>query len=97
MNVTVYPGTLTGEVPAMPSKSHGHRLLLAAHLAGAPASVRVPAEAEDLLATEECLAALSDPVPALDCRESGSTLRFLLPVACALKEQVVFPEVKSKD
>jgi len=31
-----------------------------------------------------------DTVPTLDCRESGSTLRFLLPVACALYEKVCF-------
>ena len=40
----------------------------------------------DIAATKRCLAALAtdDPTPELDCGESGSTLRFLAPVAAAL-------------
>ena len=40
----------------------------------------------DIAATKRCLAALvtDDPTPELDCGESGSTLRFLAPVAAAL-------------
>jgi 3-phosphoshikimate 1-carboxyvinyltransferase len=48
---------------------------------------------EDIQATIDCLRALGapgqDPL-ILDCRESGSTLRFLLPVAAALGRSAVF-------
>ncbi len=94
MNVLIQPGKLTGTVTVPPSKSHAHRLLLAAALAGAPDCVDVAPTSQDLQATQEALTILiqalaqRDTTPAdtlvLNCRESGSTLRFLLPVACAL-------------
>lgn len=69
------------------SKSHGHRLLIANFLAGETAALS-PCESDnaDIIATKRCLAALAtdDPTPELDCGESGSTLRFLAPVAAAL-------------
>lgn len=53
--------------------------------AAAPRPPRVRDNA-DIAATKRCLAALAtdDPCPELDCGESGSTLRFLAPVAAAL-------------
>ena len=44
---------------------------------------------EDLKATSNCLSFLSDNIPVLDCHESGSTLRFMLPIAMVLKEKAV--------
>jgi 3-phosphoshikimate 1-carboxyvinyltransferase len=32
----------------------------------------------------------ADPVPAIDCKESGSTLRFILPIAAALGREALF-------
>lgn len=90
MNIRIEPGPLRGTVQAMPSKSHSHRLLIAAALTGGGVRVLSPGESEDIRATRECLAQLSSESPALPCGESGSTLRFLLPVAMALKEKVVF-------
>ena len=90
MNILIQPGPLKGSVSAIPSKSHGHRLLISAALSSPPGKVQLQETSEDLEATRNCLAALEEQVPVLPCRESGSTLRFLLPVAMARKEQVRF-------
>ena len=107
MNVTVYPHSLSGRVSAPPSKSHVHRLLIAASLceSGKETRVHCPGENQDIEATLRCLDALhahtrkegdwlsvcrrlplfSAPCQRpLDCGESGSTLRFLLPLCCAM-------------
>ena len=102
MKMTVLPSRVSGTVDAVPSKSHAHRLLIAAALADAPAKVICPALSRDIERTAECLAALGAAVTrtedgfevtpiskvkkdaVLNAGESGSTLRFLLPVACAL-------------
>ncbi|MBR6187081.1 MAG: 3-phosphoshikimate 1-carboxyvinyltransferase [Clostridia bacterium] len=107
MNAVVMPGRLRGRVCAPPSKSHVHRLLLAAALCGEgqETAIRCAGENEDIAATVRCLSALNTdicregdwfrvrrdsplhvfaPRGALDCGESGSTLRLLLPL-CAAK------------
>ena len=90
---TLKCGRRTGHVAAPRSKSHEHRLLIADFLAG-DMSRLAPAEgdADDIVATKRCLAALAtdDPTPLLDCGESGSTRRFLAPVAAALGKSPVF-------
>lgn len=81
------PGPRRGTVTAPPSKSHEHRLLVANFLAGERTCLAdAPGDAADILATKRCLRALATdtPEPILDCGESGSTLRFLAPVAAAL-------------
>ncbi|MBR1586583.1 MAG: 3-phosphoshikimate 1-carboxyvinyltransferase [Clostridia bacterium] len=103
MNITVFPAPLRGQVTVPPSKSHVHRLLIAAALCpdAQQTAIRCPVENEDIAATIYCLRQfgvniaregdqlrLSGPVrfggdPRLDCGESGSTLRFLLPL-CAI-------------
>jgi 3-phosphoshikimate 1-carboxyvinyltransferase len=90
MNIVIQPGPLNGTVSAIPSKSHGHRLLITAALSSPPGQVQLRESSEDLEATRTCLAALNEQNPVLPCRESGSTLRFLLPVAMARKEHVRF-------
>lgn len=90
MKIIIQPGPLKGSVSAIPSKSHGHRLLIAAALSNPPGQVHFTESSEDLDATRTCLAALGDKDPVLPCRESGSTLRFLLPVAMAQKDHVRF-------
>ena len=91
------PGALRGAVPVPPSKSLWHRGLVCAALAGAPGSCRAEGEAsEDIAATRRALAALLAPPPAdgaparVDCGESGTTLRLLVPVAAALGRDAVF-------
>ncbi len=105
MEITLRQPKLTGQIAAMPSKSHVHRLLICAALADAPTTVRCPVVSEDMEATVRCLAAMGAQIdytgeafhvtpvsqrknnaqkPLLDCGESGSTMRFLLPVLCAM-------------
>ena len=68
---------------AIPSKSMAHRLMICAFLAGAAGTVQCPELSRDMEATKACLEGLSTS-HILPCGESGSTLRFLLPVAAAL-------------
>lgn len=95
MNVLIRPGKLLGTIDAMPSKSHAHRVLIAQKLAQLQGQkkndpLEVPDFSVDIEATKNCLVQLDKEMPFLDCKESGSTLRFLLPVAMALKEEAVF-------
>ena len=103
MDIKITPRKLSGNISAIPSKSHGHRLLIASVLNAmedgdltaetvekALSRVTIPERSEDILATENCLKALADDVPVLDCNESGSTIRFMLPVVMALKNEAVF-------
>ncbi|MCL2447180.1 MAG: 3-phosphoshikimate 1-carboxyvinyltransferase [Oscillospiraceae bacterium] len=82
----LHPAKLCGEIAAMPSKSDLHRLMIAAWLAGQDIT-SMPIISDDIAATRDCLLA-TDGV--LNCRESGSTLRFLLPVMAALGRTVTF-------
>ena len=125
---------LSGTVPAIASKSHAHRLLIAAALSENETDIILNTTSKDIEATTDCLISLgakitktdtglhvvpinkssknSDPlmrdiavddngsstllsdndhtnenaVKALDAGESGSTLRFILPVIAALGE-----------
>ena len=108
MNVTLAPGPRTGRVSAPASKSQAHRLLLAAALSAAPATLRLDGLSRDIEATIDCLRALGAEIAAaegsvtvtpgrlpgglcrLPCGESGSTLRFLLPLAGALGAEAAF-------
>ncbi|MCI2056297.1 MAG: 3-phosphoshikimate 1-carboxyvinyltransferase [Oscillibacter sp.] len=102
MDIRITPGTLSGELRAIPSKSDAHRKLILAALGDCPTVLHLPKFSADIQATADCLAALGAKIdrrgqlvavspiqsvpenPLLDCGESGSTLRFLLPVAAAL-------------
>ena len=96
MDATIQPSTLHGSVEAVSSKSMAHRLLVLAMLADQPCEFVCNTTSLDIEATARCLQALQDvrhsqeqgcsnKAPCvLDCGESGTTLRFLLPVACAL-------------
>ncbi len=102
MKAVITPGSLSGEVKAIPSKSQAHRLLICAALAENKSRIVCGSLSRDIEATADCLRALGagieysegaftvspiTEVPEmaeLDCGESGSTLRFLLPVVCAL-------------
>ena len=93
MNLTITPGRLAGTVTPPPSKSQAHRCLIAAALAGGGSEVRNLADSQDIEATRRCLSELktnSSALPHFDCGESGSTLRFLIPLALALRGGGVF-------
>ena len=103
--MTVSPGARCGTVTAPSSKSHVHRLLIAAALGKRPVNIRLRGLSKDILATADCLRAAGadiicgeesltvippdqsrtpDGETVMPCGESGSTLRFLLPVLGAL-------------
>lgn len=67
-----------GTIIAPPSKSALHRRLILNAIAGQFDAVNDPCA--DVAATVSALRALRDGTP-VDCKESGSTLRFLLPVS----------------
>ena len=93
MNLTITPKRLSGTVTPPPSKSQAHRLLIAAALAGEGSVIHNLADSQDIQATRRCMAELKtdrSSLPDLDCGESGSTLRFLIPVALALRGGGVF-------
>ena len=101
MQVTVSPGRAVGSIPAPPSKSMAHRLLICAAMSEGKSVIRGISGSEDMGATLDGLSALgvdcrrngdtvtvcgtdlrhAVPVKPLLCRESGSTLRFLIPLA----------------
>ena len=55
---TVSPGPRCGTVTVPSSKSHVHRLLIAAALGESPVSIRLRGFSKDILATADCLRAL---------------------------------------
>ena len=82
-------------VDIIPSKSDAHRALICSALAGGTTKVICQETSDDIEATKECLAALMDQSndatgAELYCKESGSTLRFLLPVVGALGKRGIF-------
>ena len=108
MDITIYPGKLSGTVQIIPSKSQAHRLLICAAFSDKVTEIICPDTNADISATADCLNALGakitrtavgyriNPVESvpkkatLDCKESGSTLRFLLPIAGALGVEATF-------
>lgn len=89
MNVTIQPKRLHGSVTPPPSKSRAHRVLIAAMLAGEKLDLTGMGDSQDIEATARCLRTLGESgeeLPLLDCGESGSTLRFLIPLALALRD-----------
>lgn len=95
MKLLIEPSSLKGSVNIIPSKSHAHRLILAQKLAIIQGStdkfsLDIPAFCEDIKATKLAISGFDSDSPIIDCKESASTLRFLLPIIMALKEDVVF-------
>ena len=80
---------LKGEVVIPPSKSAAHRALICSYLAGGGA-VEGIIDSADMKATQGALKALDEGSEIIDCIESGSTLRFIIPIAAALGKSVTF-------
>ena len=81
---TITPSPIGGSVEAISSKSMAHRLMICAALAQEPTDVVFRTTNKDMEATSQCLCAMKEGRNPLRCGESGSTLRFLLPVVAAL-------------
>ena len=73
-----------------PSKSILHRNIICAALTGKTDFSQYIGTNEDIDATINCMTALMNGEDVLDCKESGSTLRFLIPIAAALGKSVQF-------
>lgn len=102
--IRIYPQKLQGTVRVPGSKSMGHRALICAALAQGNSQLTGLTRSDDIDATMQGLCALGAHVenaciqgihvcedfPTIDCMESGSTLRFLLPVALTVGEGAHF-------
>lgn len=77
---TILPGARRGRVTVPSSKSIAHRELIAAILSGVEEPV-ICGESRDTEATRRCLKAMMSGGTEWPCGESGSTLRFLTPIA----------------
>lgn len=83
MKLRLMPSVLRGTVTVPSSKSILHRELICRYLAGQE-TVLPPDAAQDIQATAQGLRQLQTEAPCVvDCGESGSTLRFLLPLYMA--------------
>ncbi len=107
--VTIYPGSLAGEVLVPASKSISHRAIICAGLSEGLSTIKNVGTSQDIEATCEAVrnlgirverddstlrikgnAALELNNSRIDCRESGSTLRFIIPIAALTGKQVSF-------
>ncbi len=98
MDLILKQADLTGTVRIPASKSVAHRAYICAALTDAPTDIICNSDSIDIQATRNCLTSLSTALFGkaiseliLDCKESGSTLRFLLPLACVLTSRFKQP------
>lgn len=94
MDLILHNNQLAGTVQVPASKSVAHRAYICAFLADRQTEIICNSDSVDIRATKGCLscfqtATQTDSVAGitLDCKESGSTLRFLLPLACVLTKR----------
>lgn len=87
--VVLHSGCLKGNVTAPPSKSAAHRALICSYLAGG-GTVNPIIDSNDMRATVGVIDGLKSNSDTLNCIESGSTMRFMIPVAAALGRDVTF-------
>ena len=77
---TILPGARRGRITVPSSKSIAHRELIAAILSGVAEPI-IRGESKDTEATRRCLREMMSGEQEWHCGESGSTLRFLTPIA----------------
>lgn len=87
--VEIENSILSGEVVVPPSKSAAHRALVCSFLAGG-GTVKPIIDSNDMRATVGVIDSLKNNDKMLNCIESGSTMRFMIPVAAALGRDVTF-------
>lgn len=91
MNITLKGANCFGKVKAIPSKSYAHRIAICKFLSGENfLDVASDLPSNDILATKRCLSTLKNGQLTLDAGESGSTLRFLLPLCAAIGGEYKF-------
>ena len=85
MKIQLAEAQLKGKINSIPSKSYAHRISICNFLAGKePTAGCKDFTSKDITVTENCLKTLLSGGKVLDCGESGSTLRFMLPLTSAL-------------
>lgn len=89
MEVKISNSSLNGAVTAPPSKSAAHRALICSYLSGG-GTVKPIINSRDMAATVGIIESLKNNESILDCIESGSTMRFMIPVAASLGRNVEF-------
>lgn len=87
--VQIENSILSGSLTIPPSKSAAHRALICSFLAGG-GNVSPIISSKDMIATQQAISSLLCGNEIVDCIESGSTLRFMIPVAAALGKSVTF-------
>lgn len=84
MIVSVGNSFLSGRVNSITSKSYAHRVMICDFICGISTDISTFNISNDILATKSCLDALRCGQNLLDAGESGSTLRFIIPLVSAL-------------
>ena len=106
MEVKIQRAKAIGQISAPPSKSYAHRLLIASALANGKSRIEGIVSSSDMKATINCIRALGvsleqkDRVVSVnggirkgtsfDCLESGSTLRFFIPISLIFDTECTF-------
>lgn len=91
MNVRVDSCSIKGQINAIPSKSFAHRVCICDFLSNQEIRDKFSSfNSKDITATANCLNAIKRGEKTLDCDESGSTLRFLLPLSATLGGEFLF-------
>jgi 3-phosphoshikimate 1-carboxyvinyltransferase len=91
MIIEVTNSVISGSKYAIPSKSYAHRIAICNFLAGkTPSANACGFTSNDIAVTEKCLNDIKGGVKRLDCGESGSALRFLLPLCSMLGGEYEF-------
>ncbi|WP_162163914.1 3-phosphoshikimate 1-carboxyvinyltransferase [Acholeplasma hippikon] len=100
----IIPSKLNGKISIVSSKSLSHRYVIAAALAEGESIISNILDSDDLVATKEALIGLGATIDGekiigtkikrinkvIDANESGSTLRFLIPIAMLQDEVIEF-------
>ncbi len=104
MRITIQPSKLKGTLQVVSSKSLSHRYIIAAGLASGTSIIKNVLDSDDLTATKNALSSLGVTFDdnqvigkelkviqnEIDCNESGSTLRFMIPISMLLREEIRF-------
>ncbi len=85
MKVSVSSSYLLGNICAITSKSYAHRSMICDFMLSRPLKIDNLTKSQDVLATYNALTAIRKGERVLDAGESGSTLRFLIPLVATLK------------
>lgn len=85
MKVSVSSSYLSGVLSAITSKSYAHRSMICDFMLSNPLKIENLTKSQDILATYNALTAIRNGERFLDAGESGSTLRFLIPLVATLK------------